>query len=379
MTTKDEKQLPQKKINRELWKRLKEKITGNAKDKVEAIRIIKKRYYELPEEVDRILKELAHKEQPKSVRYEIAKTIAGGNHILPIGLHFELVEILKDDPDKKIRTLMQKEEERWKKFSSVFTDLLQATYSTQISSLTFLRLSDAIRSYKEFINNLSSYRLSFEAYEPLLKFTNDINRMVSALFISYYSSHKLADITIPKVKKKSKADELIKKLQSCPKGEAGWQQYQEICGEILKYLFAEKLGDPLPQQGTESGLYIRDYIIHIPYTAKGFWSFCRLKFNSIGIIVECKNHSDGLKPNDIVVTSKYLSKRGLGNFGIILNRIAPSKQVIKQILEIWKKDGKLVIVLSDQDVINMVKLKANNDDPEKILDKKIFELLKLIE
>ena len=168
---------------------MKEKITGNAKDKVEAIRIIKKRYYELPEEVDRILKELAHKEQPKSVRYEIAKTIAGGNHILPIGLHFELVEILKDDPDKKIRTLMQKEEERWKKFSSVFTDLLQATYSTQISSLTFLRLSDAIRSYKEFINNLSSYRLSFEAYEPLLKFTNDINRMVSALFISYYSSH----------------------------------------------------------------------------------------------------------------------------------------------------------------------------------------------
>jgi len=379
MATKSKEILPKKRINKKLWKKIKEKIAGNAKDKVEAIKIIKKKYYELPKEADKILKELAQKDQPKSVRYEIARTIAGGSHILPIGLHFELVEILKDDPDKRIRNLMRKEEERWGKIGSVLEHLRRATYSAQISSLTFSKFSDAIRSYKEVIDYLSNYRLSFEVYEPLFASINSINKMASMLSESYYSLSKLDRMVIPKVKRKTKADELIRKLQSCPKGEVGWQQYQGICGEILEYLFAEKLSSPLPQQGTESGLYVRDYIIHIPYEAKGFWNFCRLKFNSIGIVVECKNYSDGLEPNHILVTSKYLSEKGLGNFGIILSRSAPSKHVIKQILRIWKEAGKLIIVLSDQDVVNMIKLKANNDDPEKILDKKIFELLKLVE
>jgi hypothetical protein len=55
-----------------------------------------------------------------------------------------------------------------------------------------------------------------------------------------------------------KVSNMISKLIECPEGREGWKEYENICIEILNYLFVPPLKEPTIQSRTESGLDVRD-------------------------------------------------------------------------------------------------------------------------
>ena len=56
----------------------------------------------------------------------------------------------------------------------------------------------------------------------------------------------------------SKEAELKKKLDECPAGIEGWKQFEDICTEILEYLFCPPLKKPKEQVRTLSGAFHDD-------------------------------------------------------------------------------------------------------------------------
>ena len=54
--------------------------------------------------------------------------------------------------------------------------------------------------------------------------------------------------------------ELLKKLEDCPKGRAGWSQFEKICTDLLCNLFVPPLNPPKIQPRTLSGTDRRDAV-----------------------------------------------------------------------------------------------------------------------
>jgi hypothetical protein len=57
-----------------------------------------------------------------------------------------------------------------------------------------------------------------------------------------------------------KPSELINKLFSCPSGLAGWKAFEDVCLEILRYLFIPPLSEPKIQARSYSGIDRRDAV-----------------------------------------------------------------------------------------------------------------------
>jgi hypothetical protein len=100
----------------------------------------------------------------------------------------------------------------------------------------------------------------------------------------------------------------------------------------------------------------------------GFWEFIELGYKSLALIVDCKNYSDFLSPNQVTLTSKYLGERGLGMFGLIISRRGFSRSAEREQRRLWTIDGKMILSLIDADLIKMMSLKEEGDDPSKVID-----------
>lgn len=375
----------ERKIDKKLWETVRHKSSGDEKDRNLAVDLIRENYWQLPEEVNYILKNLSQSEQPESVRLRIAQIIESGKHNFPIGFYFELIKTMRDDPNAKIREIMTKEEKRWAELFSSFKVVYKQIAESLQQDITPLNLyfKNIVEGISPHIRDIAKVvklpQLSFSLYEPIYRVSEELHKQISESFQLYYPKIYFEQLVIPEeVPEKTMAFELIQKLVSCPRGREGWRQYQEVCKEILSYLFVPPLGELCEQSRTESGLHIRDYILHIPYAADGFWAFCKAKYDSVGLLVECKDYTKEISPNDVVITAKYLTRKGLGCFGILLNREEPPPQVIEQTLNLWRNESKLIIVLDDQALVEMIKLKEEGKDPEIILDMKIFDLRKRI-
>lgn len=112
--------------------------------------------------------------------------------------------------------------------------------------------------------------------------------------LSSLSFHSLADITpepialwvpvnVPPRKmielaaKEDESDLLIQRLRECKYGRKGdaAQEYEEICGDILDYLFAEEFSQKSTQHKTNDELFRMDFLCAI----KGLSDFWRLLIN----------------------------------------------------------------------------------------------------
>ena len=96
-----------------------------------------------------------------------------------------------------------------------------------------------------------------------------------------------------------------------------------------------------------------------------------MKYDSVGLVVETKNKGR-LAPNDVVITAKYLHTKRIGDFGILMSRDKPEGNVLHEVERIWKEDGKLIVVLTDDDLVDMIKMKQSGDEPEKLIESWIF-------
>lgn len=168
----------------------------------------------------------------------------------------------------------------------------------------------------------------------------------------------------------TKSENLLMALQTTEEGTPGWVQYQKLCCNILEYLFCPPLGTPKYENPDAARRNRRDIIFGNP-CENGFWSTLRQHYSAHYVVVDAKNYSNKIQKKPIIEMGHYLKRYGCGLFGIIVSRhgIAPSG--LYAMREQWISSDKMIVVLSDEDVIDMLRLKGARGNPEEIISLKI--------
>ena len=174
----------------------------------------------------------------------------------------------------------------------------------------------------------------------------------------------------------SKEAELKKKLDECPSGIKGWKQFEDICTEILEYLFCPPLKKPKEQIRTLSGVSRRDMIfpnrnIDVGNTlAEENWHLLLVELDARMILFEYKNYGKSeLGPNAVIQASDYLTET-IGRLGIIVSTKKPNDSALQKRNTIYSNYKKVILFLTKADLKEMLDMKERGDEPsEFIVDK----------
>ena len=185
----------------------------------------------------------------------------------------------------------------------------------------------------------------------------------------YYKALFLAKIVRPG--KTSREKELIAALTACNPGKADWNIYQSLVGDILELLFTPPLGKPISELTDKAKANRRDFIMS-NYTDAGFWAFMREKYEADYVIIDAKNYTRKVKKEEILQIANYLKPHGAGLFGLIISRVGGDAAGCEHTLrEQWLVQRKLILVLDDDDVKEMLLAKSDGRAPEETLGQKI--------
>lgn len=108
------------------------------------------------------------------------------------------------------------------------------------------------------------------------------------------------------------------------------------------------------------------------YTDKGFWAFMREKYEADYVVIDAKNYSRRVKKSEVLQIANYLKPHGAGLFGIIISREGGDTSGCEHTLrEQWLIHRKLILLLDDDDVTQMLVTKSEGRVPEEVIEQKI--------
>lgn len=175
----------------------------------------------------------------------------------------------------------------------------------------------------------------------------------------------------PTVKESDNHQVLIGKLKKCPAGKANWGEYQTLVGEVLEFLFCPPLSHPLPQNSDATKNNRRDFILPNYVLDNSIWKFFRDTYKADFVVVDAKNSAKPITKQDVLQMGNYLKPDGAGTFGIIISRKGSGSSSDIAIREMWLYHHKMIVVLDDNDVEQMLLDRKNGNDPAELIRKKI--------
>jgi hypothetical protein len=89
------------------------------------------------------------------------------------------------------------------------------------------------------------------------------------------------------------------------------------------------------------------------------------------VVIDVKNYADEIEIDHILQLTNYLREFGEGAFGIICCRTKPDAGAITTHREQWVAYRKLILFLNDDDLIQMLTLKKNDQEPEQVIRQKV--------
>lgn len=180
------------------------------------------------------------------------------------------------------------------------------------------------------------------------------------------ASRPLPDASPPE---DTKGTELCRELTALKRGKTTWSAYENLCDRILRYLFPNDLHGWHRQKRTDDGLNRFDYVCRIRPTTD-FWQFLVHHLDSRYVLFEFKNYSGKIKQGQILTTEKYLLERGLRRVAIVISRAGAEADAIKMTQGAMREHGKLMLVVDDDQVCEMLRMKERGEDPTD----RLFEL-----
>lgn len=178
------------------------------------------------------------------------------------------------------------------------------------------------------------------------------------------------------------AEDYTEQLGKLGTGVDFFTQYEKLCVSILKYTLGEYLTLWQQQRTTDEGLHRFDLCCKIKngVTQDFFDTVCRY-FATKYIVFEFKNHAGSITQHEIYTTEKYLYEKALRKVAIIISREGPNENALKAARGSLRESGKLIICLSDKDLINMIEIKKEDQKStgeylERILDDMLIHLEK---
>lgn len=184
------------------------------------------------------------------------------------------------------------------------------------------------------------------------------------------------DINLKEKPEKNNQDNKIETLQLITAGKKQCKSYEKFCTNTLKYLFLDKLDLWEEQHKTEEGMYVFDLICKIKNNVvDDFFGVIEEYFKSKYIIFEFKNYTEAISQSEVCTTEKYLYQTALRKVAIIITRNGINVNGEKMIKGILRETGKLILVLNDEEVKEMIKLKEKGENPSIVLMNKLDFLL----
>lgn len=172
----------------------------------------------------------------------------------------------------------------------------------------------------------------------------------------------------------------LQKLCDCTEGRDGAYKFEDTCVEILKSIFSDDLALWNVQKKSNSGLYRFDLLCRIKdANHKTFWTILESFFGSKYVIFEFKNYSNPITQKEIYTTERYLYKKALRNVAIVIAKNGfdeNSKWAAKGSL---REQGKLILLITVEDLKEMYNLKQDEQDPSEVLLRKTDEMLAELE
>ena len=174
----------------------------------------------------------------------------------------------------------------------------------------------------------------------------------------------------------SLSETYIKRLEACRPGklEGADKQYEAICTEIIKYLFGTEFFRMSEQHKTEDEMFRMDLLCSLKGTTE-FWKFLITFYRTKFVVFEYKNYSDYISQNLIYLTEKYLFPVALRNVAFIISRKGFGTNAEKAALGCLRENGKLIVSLNDDDLIQMLTMKENGEEPSDYLLDRVERLL----
>lgn len=168
--------------------------------------------------------------------------------------------------------------------------------------------------------------------------------------------------------------ELIDKINNCTTGKNYYKQYETICYDVINYLFDNDFSQITNQHSTEDKMFRMDILCSIKST-KEFWRFLMQFYHTKFVVFESKNYSEKIEQNLIYVTEKYLYDSALRNVAFIISRKGFDDNAQKAAIGILREHNKLIIDITDMDLINMINDKNEGKEPTDYLFNKVEAFL----
>lgn len=184
-----------------------------------------------------------------------------------------------------------------------------------------------------------------------------------------FSGLKQLYLLLPQTGGRRTPDALRMKLDRCEPGGDGIA-YQKLIRDIFELLFVPPLMPPIEELSDAARANRRDFIM-ANYAAEGFWKSVRETYDAHYVVVEAKNHKANIAKPQALQLANYLKPHGMGMFGIITTRKGASLSCKHTITEQWAFHRKMIVLLTDEDIQQMLFAASCNDRPEDVIGRAI--------
>ena len=165
-----------------------------------------------------------------------------------------------------------------------------------------------------------------------------------------------------------KVKNLIARLDACPRGKPGWREFEDICIEILSYLFVPSLLSPKIRSRTYSGIDIRDAVFpNRNFDSSNTWGQIFQELKARLILFEFKNYTkEEIGKEEVDQVRNYLTDP-MGRLAIICCNKSPNKSAHKRRNSIFSKEEKVILFLRPHHLKEMLFIKERGEDPADLI------------
>jgi hypothetical protein len=150
--------------------------------------------------------------------------------------------------------------------------------------------------------------------------------------------------------------------------------YEDLCMRVFIHLFDPDLYGFEKQAETTDGANRYDFICRIK-AGNTFWDGLRSDFRTKAVLFECKNYSEGITADQVYSTERYLFAGALRTVCLLTSRLPAKVSALRAAQAAMRETGKLVLLLANEDLIQMLKLKSQPGAAEDYLDKRIWDFV----
>lgn len=168
--------------------------------------------------------------------------------------------------------------------------------------------------------------------------------------------------------------ELIRRIESCSGGQKNYKEYEVVCRDVVEYLFGDEFSLMSTQHQTQDKIFRMDLLCSIKGNGE-FWKWLVQHYNSRFVVFESKNYRKEIDQNLIYITEKYLFDTALRNVAVIISRKGFSKTAKIVADGCLKEHKKLIMDITDHDLIEMLNMKDAGEEPSDYMLNKLENYL----